>query len=151
MEDSRNTLPLGHSSQQLQLDESSGPSRLKEPLSDSAGNAQLHELASVDIYHENKRHPMRSQERSMYSMPTLPSQPLRPPVGNSLGLRKRHNRQQRFNRHSNRNPIVESPQYQAYRARVDGKAVGDSKWPEILENAFLDGEYSPMTSISKRD
>jgi len=84
---------------------------------------------------------MRDQERSMYSMPTLPSQPLRPPVGNTLELRKRHNRQQRFNRHSNRNPIVDSPQYQAYRARAnrDGNPVSDSKWPEELENAFLDG------------
>ncbi|CAD6442009.1 4b30084b-64f8-4c6b-bf99-dc1b2099316e [Sclerotinia trifoliorum] len=140
MEDPRNTLPSGYPSQQLQLDESSGLSRLKEPLSDSAGNAQLHELASGHIYHDNKRHPMRGQERSMYSMPTLPSQPLRPPVGNTLELRKRHNRQQRFNRHSNRNPIVDSPQYQAYRARAnrDGNNSSDSKWPEVLENAFLD-------------
>ncbi|KAB8304444.1 hypothetical protein EYC80_003839 [Monilinia laxa] len=140
MEEPRNILPSGYSSQQLQLDESSGLSRLKEPLSDSAGNAQLHELASANIYHDNKRHPMRGQERSMYSMPTLPSQPLRQPVGNTLELRKRHNRQQRFNRHNNRNPIVDSPQYQAYRARVnrDGNPVSDSKWPEELENAFLD-------------
>ncbi|ESZ97337.1 hypothetical protein SBOR_2267 [Sclerotinia borealis F-4128] len=139
MEDPRNILPPGYPSQQL-LDESSGLSRLKEPLSDSTGNAQLHELASVNIYHDSKRHPMRGQERSMYSMPTLPSQPLRPPAGNTLELRKRQNRQQRFNRHSNRNPIVDSPQYQAYRARAnrDGNPVGDSKWPEVLENAFLD-------------
>ncbi|TGO58897.1 hypothetical protein BCON_0050g00290 [Botryotinia convoluta] len=140
MEDPRDILPSGYTSQQLQLDDSSGLSRLKEPLSDSAGNAQLHDLASGSLYHDNKRHHMRGQERSMYSMPTLPSQPLRLPAGNTLELRKRHNRQQRFNRHSNRNPIVDSPQYQAYRARAnrDGNTQGDSKWPVILEDAFLD-------------
>ncbi|TGO60266.1 hypothetical protein BOTNAR_0148g00040 [Botryotinia narcissicola] len=140
MEDPRNILPSGYTSQQLQMDDSSGLSRLKEPLSDSAGNAQLHDLASGSSYHDNKRHHMRGQERSMYSMPTLPSQPLRLPAGNTLELRKRHNRQQRFNRHSNRNPIVDSPQYQAYRARAnrDGSTQGDSKWPVVLEDAFLD-------------
>ncbi|KAH6669450.1 TEA/ATTS domain family-domain-containing protein [Halenospora varia] len=39
-----------------------------------------------------------------------------------------------------RNPIVDSPQYQAYRARSqrEGNAPEDQKWPEILEMAFLD-------------
>ena len=52
----------------------------------------------------------------------------------------RQRRQFRYDR----NPIASSPKYQAYRARQsrDGDQ-DDEKWPEILETAFLDGNYFP--------
>ncbi|KAF8848566.1 hypothetical protein BDZ45DRAFT_605753 [Acephala macrosclerotiorum] len=74
----------------------------------------------------------------MYSIPTVPSQPARQPIANTLELRRQNTRKRRHMRFS-RNPIVDSPQYQAYRARQnrDGNP-NELKWPEILEVAFLD-------------
>ena len=42
------------------------------------------------------------------------------------------------------NPIQNSPQYRAYRARQhrDGDA-DDQKWPDVLEDAFLNGKQTP--------
>lgn len=142
MDQQRHLLPFSYPHHQLSLDELSRP---RQPLIDSAGNAQLHALASVGIYQlENKARQHRADRPPMYAIPpTLPSQPARPPLGSTLDLRKQNNRRRRFNRHS-RNPIIDSPQYQAYRARMnrDGNPE-DAKWPEILEIAFLDGKSSP--------
>ncbi|PMD38236.1 TEA-domain-containing protein [Hyaloscypha variabilis F] len=79
-------------------------------------------------------------------MPTLPSQPARPLIVNSLDARRQSTRRRRQMKYS-RNPIVDSPQYQAYRARQsrEGNAE-DAKWPQQLEMAFLDAliEIPPM-------
>lgn len=138
MEHRRHTLPPGYSLHQLPLDNPSGLSRARQPLADSAGNAQHHTLASV-LYHDSKGHQARV-ERPMYSIPTVPSQPPRQSVGNTLELRRQSTRRQRNLRFS-RNPIIESSQYQAYRARQNREGTGeDAKWPEDLEMAFLDGK-----------
>ncbi|KAG4439402.1 hypothetical protein IFR05_005095 [Cadophora sp. M221] len=74
----------------------------------------------------------------MYSTPTVPSQPHRQSVGQTLELRRQGTRRQRQLRF-NRNPIVESSQYQAYRARQNREGSDEDKiWPEVLEDAFLD-------------
>ncbi|KAK0123119.1 hypothetical protein ONS96_010124 [Cadophora gregata f. sp. sojae] len=74
----------------------------------------------------------------MYSIPTLPSQPHHQAVGQTVGLRRQNTRRQRQLRF-NRNPIVESSQYQAYRSRQNREGNDDDKkWPEVLEDAFLD-------------
>jgi transcriptional enhancer factor len=138
MEHRRHILPSqSYPPYQLSLDDVNGLSS-RQPLSDAASNGQLQELASASIYHERKSHQPRA-ERSMYSMPTLPSQPVRPPVVNSLEARHQGTRRRRHMKYS-RNPIVDSPQYQAYRARQsrEGNAE-DAKWPLPLEMAFLDG------------
>lgn len=136
MDHRRHILPSDYT-HQLPLDNPSGLSRARQPLSDSAGNAQHHILASVGLYHDSKGHQPRA-ERPMYSIPTVPSQPHHPPVGQSVGLRRQNTRRQRQLRF-NRNPIVESSQYQAYRSRQNREGNDDDKkWPEVLEDAFLD-------------
>ncbi|KUJ08869.1 uncharacterized protein LY89DRAFT_658590 [Mollisia scopiformis] len=135
MELRRHILPSNYPSQDISLDDSS--SRDRQPLADSAGNAQLHTLASIGLNHDSKGFLPRL-DRPLYAIPTVPSQPARLPIGNTLELRRQHTRRRRHMRYS-RNPIVDSPQYQAYRARQnrDGNA-DDLKWPAILELAFLD-------------
>lgn len=137
MDHRRHILSLDHTLQ-LPLDSPSGLSRPRQPLSDSAGNAQQHILASVGLYHDSKEHLSRA-ERPMYSTPTVPSEHHRQSVGQTLELRRQGTRRQRQLRF-NRNPIVESSKYQAYRARQNREGSDeDKKWPEVLEDAFLDG------------
>ena len=140
MEHPRHIQPSSFMSQQP-LDYSNALSRARHPLSDAAGNAQLTApaLASIGLLHYDSKGPQPRADRPMYSTPTVPSQPSRQPLGNTLELRRQSSRRQRHQRYS-RNPIVNSPQYQAYRARQsrDGNP-DDQKWPEVLEIAFLDG------------
>ncbi|KAL3422121.1 transcription factor [Phlyctema vagabunda] len=138
MDHRRHILPSSFNSSQLPLDDPVVHSRVRQPLSDSAGNAQLHALASVGLYHDSKGLQPRV-ERPIYSIPTVPSQPARHPAPNSLELRRQHTRRRRQYRHT-RNPIQDSAQYQAYRARQirDGSSESEAKWPGILEDAFLD-------------
>lgn len=140
MEQRRHILPSQSYPSQLPLDDVNGLSS-RQPLSDAAGNAQLHALAPAGIHHERKAHQSRTESyRSMYSMPTLPSQPARPPMVNSLEARRQSTRRRRHMKHS-RNPIVDSPQYQVYRARQSREGnTEDAKWPQLLEMAFLDGK-----------
>ncbi|KAM3077851.1 hypothetical protein ACMFMF_004269 [Clarireedia jacksonii] len=68
----------------------------------------------------------------------LPSQP---PLGHTLEQRKQSHHKRCLQRvTASRNPIVDSPQYQAYRAKQnhDGGSAKDTKWPDVLELAFLD-------------
>lgn len=150
MEHRRHILPSSYPSQQPPIDDSSALSRSRQPLSDAAGNSQLHALASVGLYHDSKGLQPRV-ERPMYPIPTVPSQPSRQALGSTLELRRHHSRRQRHHRYS-RNPIVDSPQYQAYRARQnrDGNP-DDAKWPEVLEVAFLDGNTLPLPNIAHTD
>ncbi|KAK2625696.1 hypothetical protein QTJ16_005008 [Diplocarpon rosae] len=136
MERRRPILPSSYTLPHPPLDDPSGFSRVRQPLADSAGNAQHHTLASTP-YHGSRGHQPR--ERSVYSIPTVPSQPPRQSAGNTLKLRRQTTRRQRHMRYS-RNPIVESSQYQAYRERQEraGGNGEDSKWPQELELAFLD-------------
>jgi transcriptional enhancer factor len=140
MDHRRHILPSSYPPQQLALDDHSGLSQVKQSLSDSAGNAQLHALASVRVYHDNKTLQPR-MDKPLYSIPTLPSNPPRQPLANTLELRRQSTRRRRHQRYS-RNPIVDSPQYQAYRARQNREGnPEDAKWPEVLEIAFLDGTH----------
>jgi hypothetical protein len=131
--------PLPYPSSQLQLEDNSDLSRGRQPLSTSAGNSQLPTLASTSYYHDSKDSP--SRERSLFAAPTVPSQPQRCNLGGSLELRRRNNRN-RQNFRLSRNPIADSAQYQAYREKIRDADGGDgklSKWPDVLEDAFLDG------------
>ncbi|TAQ86564.1 hypothetical protein B7494_g5123 [Chlorociboria aeruginascens] len=68
----------------------------------------------------------------------------------TLELRKQSSRRMRSQRHG-RNPIVDSPQYQAYRARQSREGNPDeSKWPEVLENAFLDALLEIPAHMGRR-
>jgi transcriptional enhancer factor len=145
MESRRHILPSNYSSQHTLLN--SPVTRDRQPLTDSAGNAQLHTLASLGLHHDAKGF-YPGLDRSLYSIPTVPSQPARQSVANTLDVRRQNTRRRRHMRFS-RNPIVDSPQYQAYRARQnrDGN-VDDLKWPQILEFAFLDGRPPSIVSFT---
>lgn len=135
----RHILASNYPPQQLLLDSS----RPRQPLTDSAGNAQYHTLASSGggLYHDHKG--MQSGvdlAPPRFSLPILPSQPAQPPLPTALELRRSHTRNQRARR--SRNPIVESSHYQAYRARQVKDTADDQKWPGDLEDSFLDGMLS---------
>lgn len=127
---------------QLAPDDESHSLKFRQPLSDSAGNSQLHTLASAGHYHENKglQQPVG---RFAHSVPTLLSQPHRQYMGNAPEIRRRNIRMRRRYPRRRQNPIVNSPQYQAYRNKQKGGGkADDAKWPIVLEDAFLDGMRS---------
>ncbi|CAG8982204.1 hypothetical protein HYALB_00003640 [Hymenoscyphus albidus] len=70
--------------------------------------------------------------------PTVPSLPPHQSLGQTCEQRRERTRRRRQRKYQ-RNPIVESEHYQAYRARQvrDGHKQ-DAKWPHQLEMAFLD-------------
>lgn len=118
----------------------------RPPLALASGNPGLQEVAYLHghTHHESKENVLR--DRSPY-VPVLPSQPSR--HANTLQLRKQSNRRQRNNRLRNSNPVLSSPQYLAYRQRQtrEGNDPENAKWPDSLENAFLDGNYLPMLTV----
>jgi transcriptional enhancer factor len=135
----RHILPSTYPSPHLPPDDPSGQSRFRQPLSDAAGNSQLQTLAPAGIYNDNKYFQPRPGH-------TVPLQPARQTLGSTLELRRQGNRRRRHQRIV-RNPIVDSPQYQAYRTRQDRDGNSeDAKWPLVLEDAFLDG--NALTHLS---
>ena len=137
--DQHHILPSNYPSRHA-LDESDGHSRSRQPLTDSAGNTQLYVLDGLSTYNDSKLRTHR------YPVPTLPYQPKRQshhahrPSKTAAQLRREDIRQQKHYRHI-RNPIIDQPQYKAYRQRQaqEGKQ-DDKKWPDVLEDAFLDGK-----------
>ena len=123
--------------------EDSSTSHTRLPLSEAAGNSQIPDLASSSHNHESKYHPRVDISRFL---PTVPSQRDNQTHRRTLSQRRQAFRTKQSQRFlpGGRNPILESPQYRAYRERQtrDG-ADADAKWPEELENAFLDGKSSP--------
>lgn len=61
----------------------------------------------------------------------------------ALRLRRHQLSLQRQSRHS-KNPIYLSPEFCQY--RVKQKDKDEQKWPDILEDAFLDGTFFPISS-----
>lgn len=117
--------------------------RQRLPLTDSAGNAQYHNVASMNTYNDRKG--TRPQSPPHFIPPTLPSQPARQyPQRTALEARRAHIKDQRTQRNSRYNPILESEHYQSYRSRQpklidDGKDDRDQRWPDDLEDLFLEG------------
>ena len=119
------------------LDDSTENSRTRDPLADASGNRQNPEaLGSNGLsHHDSKVSQYRDQPQHV-----LPSQPSRQTLGNTLELRRQGLRRQRSHRLGSLNPIVNSPQYIAYRNRQAREGnEHDAKWPAQLEEAFLDG------------
>jgi len=80
-----------------------------------------------------------------YIIPVVPNQPTlrQHRAGSNLESRRQSVRKQRNERYvGNQNPIYDSPQYLSYRQRQtrEGSNDLDQKWPDVLEDAFLDGE-----------
>ncbi|PQE03320.1 transcription factor protein [Rutstroemia sp. NJR-2017a BBW] len=91
--------------------------------------------------------PLPSQPLSLPSQPHPPPHPhplpSQPPLNTTLEQRRLAQRRRRFHpttAAASRNPLVDSPQYQAYRAKQnrDGGSADKPKWPDVLEVAFLD-------------
>jgi transcriptional enhancer factor len=110
--------------------------RLREPLTEVAGNSQFHALTQPGFYQDEKGHQPRMD---MQCSITLPSNHPRQTLSNTLENRRqilRRRRQQRYTE----NPVFHSHQYQNYRNRQNREGNSDeAKWPAVLEDAFLDG------------
>lgn len=135
MEEQRFVLPSNvYPSQHSTLD----PVRPRLPLTDSTGNAQYHNVATANIYNDQKG--LQPRPPPNFTLPTLPSQPARQyPQRSSLEARRSHIRAQKANRSSKANPIIESEHYQLYRCRQVKESGDDKKWPDDLEELFLEG------------
>lgn len=142
MEPPRHILPSNYSSQVP-----SSIHRPRQPLGESSGNAQPYTLASSGPYHDQNIS-IYEHGAPKFSLPTLPSQQGHPHLGGQLGMRRDHVRRQREQRRA-RNPIADSPQYQAYRARQLKDTDGEQKWSAELEEAFLDGRFSRLSSVCR--
>jgi hypothetical protein len=134
---------LQHCNSQQPLDDSSEVLRTRPPLSHTAGNSQA--LDSADLHDDSKATQLRMDPSNF----TLPSQPPRRSLANTLELRRQSTRRQRDLRYA-RNPIENSPQYRAYRDRQhrDGN-LDDQKWNDVLEEAFLNGRQSVLLQALK--
>jgi hypothetical protein len=131
MDEHRQALQFNYTPHQLSLD----ASRPRYPLADSAGNAQ----APSSIYSDHKG-ALANFTPQNFSLPTLPSQQVQKrPNKTALEVRKSQIRGHKFRR--NRNPIVESENYQNYRSRQTRNNPKDVKWPDDLEDLFLDGKH----------
>jgi transcriptional enhancer factor len=119
--------------------------RPRLPLTDSTGNAQYQTVASANIYSDQKG--LQPPPPPNFLLPTLPSQPARPSHRTPLEARKSHKRSQRAYRGSKTNPIAQSEQYQAYRSRQERGNDDDQKWPDDLEELFLEG-WLPVLVLS---
>jgi transcriptional enhancer factor len=119
------------------LDDSTEYSRTRDPLADATGNRQNQEAfgSNGPSHYDIKANQHRDPPQHV-----LPSQPSRQTLGNTLELRRQGLRRHRSNRLGSLNPIVNSPQYIAYRNRQarEGNEL-DAKWPAMLEEAFLEG------------
>jgi transcriptional enhancer factor len=131
---SLNILPSN--GQQLSLD-SSALLQVRQPLSNTPGNAQPRTMASEDSCCETKH--LAQADNPNYLIPASQLQPPVQQLETTFDRQRQSIRRRRQHKHS-RNPIIHSPQYQDYRAR-QGRSGNheDGKWPEILEIAFLDG------------
>ena len=137
MEGHQQDIPLNYASQQLSLD----ALKSRYPLADSAGNAQGPPLDNLYNYRKGAlNHTPHS-----FSLPILPSQQAQiHPNQTPLEFRKSQTQSHRF--HRSRNPIVESENYQNYRSRQTRDNVKDMKWPDDLEDLFLDGKHAGFVS-----
>lgn len=134
MEHTRHTQPASLSSQ-LPLDP-----RARQPLAHAAGNAQQlkQALALVSLHDDRKTIQLRMDMANS----TVPSQPSRHSLANTLELRRYHTRKQKTFRFAH-HPIQNSSQYRAYRERQQHEGnLEDQKWPDVLEDAFLNGRFS---------
>jgi len=125
------------------LDGRHGSSASRQPLEEATGNAQHNHLRAMV-----RASSYGQRAESVYSIPpSMPTPPFFP--GQSLdfnyGVSQYSRLQQQQHAQSGRmglgrNPFWLSPQFQGYRKRqAERDDKSGQKWPEMLEEAFLDG------------
>ena len=116
-------------------------SSIRQPLRESTGNAQHQSLGSLDLCSQGLTG-IPTLPSSIPTPPIVPTQSLGSPYGSAAsGLRLRR-QQLRVQKRSRRgvNPIYLSPEFKQYRLR---QAEKDAQiWPDVLEEAFLDGVFN---------
>ena len=111
------------------------------PLTDSTGNTKYHTVATANIYNDQKG--LQPRPPPNFALPTLPSQPARYDSHRTpLEARRSNIRARRAHRSSKASFIIESEQYNAYRSRKIKADSDDAKWPDDLEELFLEGLQS---------
>jgi len=137
--DQHHILPSNYPSRHA-LAVSDGHLRNRQPLTVSAGNSQLQILAGISTYNGSK---LRSHPRPV----TTQSRYAHRSAKNAAQLRREELRHLKHVRQT-KNPISDQPQYRAYRQRQaqEGKRE-DQKWPDVLEESFLDGKLTSLHSL----
>ncbi|KAK3695058.1 hypothetical protein B0T22DRAFT_438090 [Podospora appendiculata] len=127
------------------VEDSHGLPTSRQPLRESTGNAQ-HQLERLARFqaHRLNLDPLLIPSSSMPTPPIVPTQSL----GSAYDAPSYSRLQQRHKIHVQRrrrwgsrgiNPISLAPQFQAYRKKqADKDDKSDQKWPDVLEEAFLD-------------
>ncbi|KAJ4413996.1 hypothetical protein N0V85_003341 [Neurospora sp. IMI 360204] len=124
-------------------------SALRPPLRESTGNAQYHHFQQQQ-HEEQQLRQQQQQQQQLGALLSIPSPPIIPTPSLSsaygspefLRLQQRHQMQLQRRQHGI-NPIYLSPQFLSYRKKQANKSKeekSDQKWPDVLEDAFLDGE-----------
>lgn len=143
---------------------------VREPLQESTGNAQhqyphgqrpLPSLSSTVSCSPGLSNTLSSSSLGPLAPipapipPILPTQSLHggsaaAAAGSSaLILRRHHLSVQRQSRHSLKNPIYLSNEFCQYRMKQKDKEK--QVWPDVLEDAFLDGESEPISALHSSD
>jgi len=124
----------------------------RQPLGESTGNAQRGQLGALRRAYIRRPGPLSSMPPSILTPPIIPTQSLGPTYGPPVPsrLHDRHQSQQQDRRKVDVNPLwLYWQQFQTYRKKQDEKDdKSDQKWPQVLEDAFLDGRLSQFSSSS---
>ncbi|KAK0657547.1 hypothetical protein B0T16DRAFT_452995 [Cercophora newfieldiana] len=109
----------------------------RQPLGESTGNAQR-QRARLRAALLGRPYIHRSMPPSILVPPIVPTQALGSTYGSST-LGKLQDRHQERRRSGTVNPLFYCQPFQAYRKKQDEKDdKSDQKWPQLLEDAFLD-------------
>ncbi|EAA35779.2 hypothetical protein GE21DRAFT_801 [Neurospora crassa] len=140
----------------------------RPPLRESTGNAQYHHFQQQHEEQQRRQQQQQQQQQlgalvrstfahhqlSIPSPPVVPTQSASSAYGTPefLGLQQRHQMQLRRREHAI-NPIYLSPQFLSYRKKQASKSKeekSDQKWPDVLEDAFLDAMLLIPQQMGKR-
>ena len=147
-----------HSSSNYVAESSDGHATVRQPLQESAGNAQHGEMqrdldrllsnqarrAQIDVRRSSNHSPITP---SILTPPIVPTQALGSTYGPPVftRLQEPHEShlqlQQRRRRRADINPLCLYPGFQNDRRKQDEMDhKPDQKWPQVLEDAFLEGK-----------
>ncbi|KAK5663508.1 hypothetical protein OQA88_3938 [Cercophora sp. LCS_1] len=113
----------------------------RQPLGESTGNAQLNGFGRL---YNHRPSPLASMAPSMLTPPIVPTQSLSSGYGPSVYAKQYEHHQLQLHarrRRSDINPLwLYCQPFQTYRKKQDEKDdKTGQKWPQVLEDAFLDG------------
>lgn len=118
-----------------------GVASTRQPLGESSGNAQHHNLGAALTLCSQGMSALSPLPPAIPAPPIVPTQAISSAYGTSANLRlRRQQLQMQRQKRQSINPIYLSPQFHTYRKKQAEKDDKTSQvWPDVLEDAFLDG------------